>query len=174
MSGGILTMNGKERERGCLVRQAVRGELGQRECAERLGIGVRQFKRLVRAWRNEGDTGLVSRQRGQPSHRRLNEATRERIEALCERNTRISVPPWQRRSFWSWTASGSRLRWCGAADPDRPGSVAAEDPQGATGVPVTPAASTVWRTDPDRSTICSDDPYHRLIPYRQPTGASPA
>jgi transposase len=84
MSGGILTMSAKERERACLVRQAVRGELSQRACAERLDIGVRQFKRLVRAWRNAGDAGLVSRQRGQPSHRRLSEATRERIEALLQ------------------------------------------------------------------------------------------
>jgi transposase len=64
------------------VRQAVRGELGQREGAERLDIGVRQFKRLVRAWRREGDAGLVSRQRGRPSHRRMSDAARGLIEAL--------------------------------------------------------------------------------------------
>ena len=82
MCGGVLAMSASERERACLVRQAVRGELSQREGAERLGIGVRQFKRLVCAWRSEGDAGLVSRQRGRPSHRRLSEAARARIEAL--------------------------------------------------------------------------------------------
>jgi transposase len=82
MSEGRLTMSAGERERACLVRQAVRGELSQRVCAERLGIGVRQFKRLVCAWRKEGDSGLVSRQRGRPSHRRLSEPARDRIEAL--------------------------------------------------------------------------------------------
>jgi transposase len=82
MSGGILAMSAKERERACLVRQAVRGELSQTACAERLDIGVRQFKRLVRAWRDEGDSGLVSHQRGRPSHRRMSEAARGRIEAL--------------------------------------------------------------------------------------------
>jgi hypothetical protein len=40
-------MSASERERACLVRQAVRGELSQREGAERLAIGVRQFKRLA-------------------------------------------------------------------------------------------------------------------------------
>jgi hypothetical protein len=40
MYGGILTMSAKERERAWLVRQAMRGELGQRECARRLDIGV--------------------------------------------------------------------------------------------------------------------------------------
>ncbi len=83
MSGGILAMSVKERERAAaLVRQAVRGELSQRVCAERLGIGVRQFKRLVRAWRKERDSGLVSRQRGRPSHRRMSQPARGRIEAL--------------------------------------------------------------------------------------------
>jgi transposase len=84
MSGGMLTMSAKERERAFLVRQAVRGELSQRVCAERLGIGVRQFKRLVRAWRNEGDAGLISRQRGRASHRRMNAAVRDRIERLLQ------------------------------------------------------------------------------------------
>ena len=82
MSGGVVAMSALERERACLVRQAVRGELSQREASDRLGICVRQFKRLVRAWRSQGDTGLVSRQRGRPSHRRLSAATRARIEAL--------------------------------------------------------------------------------------------
>jgi transposase len=84
MAGGILCMSGSERERACLVRQAVAGRLGQREASERLGIGVRQFKRLVRCWRCDGDAGLVSRQRGRPSHRRLSEALRERIGGLLK------------------------------------------------------------------------------------------
>jgi len=75
-------MSTAERERGFLVRQAVAGHVSQREASERLGIGVRQFKRLVQAWRRDGDAGLVSRQRGRPSHRRLNEALRLRIGGL--------------------------------------------------------------------------------------------
>ena len=82
MSDGVLAMSASERERACLVRQAVRGELSRREGAQRLGIGVRQFKRLVRAWRSEGDAGLVSRQRGQASHRRMSAAARAWIEGL--------------------------------------------------------------------------------------------
>ncbi|HME22506.1 MAG TPA: ISNCY family transposase [Acetobacteraceae bacterium] len=75
-------MSAAERDRGCLVRQAVEGRVSQREASERLGIGVRQFKRLVRAWRRDGDAGLVSRQRGRLSHRRLSEALRVRIGEL--------------------------------------------------------------------------------------------
>ena len=77
-------MSGSERERAWLVRQAVEGRLGQREASERLGIGVRQFKRLVRCWRCDGDAGLVSRQRGRPSHRRMSEAVRDRIGGLLK------------------------------------------------------------------------------------------
>ena len=84
MVGGVLTMSGVERERAFLVRQAIEGRLSQREASERLGIGVRQFKRLVRNWRGEGDAGLVSRHRGRPSHRRMADDLRVRISALLK------------------------------------------------------------------------------------------
>lgn len=77
-------MSGSERDRAFLVRQAVEGLVNQREASERLGISVRQFKRLVRAWRSGGDAGLVSRQRGRPSHRRMSEAVRTRIGGLLK------------------------------------------------------------------------------------------
>lgn len=82
MVGGVISMSGAERERAHLVRQAIEGHLSQREASERLGIGVRQFKRVVHAWRTHGDAGLVSRQRGRPSHRRLPDDLRTRISAL--------------------------------------------------------------------------------------------
>jgi transposase len=82
MAEGTLSMTKAERERGFVVRRCVEGELSQREASERLGIGVRQIKRLVRNWRRDGDAGLVSRQRGRPSHRRLSDALRERIGVL--------------------------------------------------------------------------------------------
>ena len=82
MPEGTLCMSQAERERAFVVRRCVEGALCQREAAERLGIGVRQVKRLVRDWRREGDAGLVSRQRGRPSHRRMKEAVRSRIGTL--------------------------------------------------------------------------------------------
>ena len=84
MAGVVLLMSGSERERAFLVRQAVEGLVSQREASERLGISVRQFKRLLRAWRSDGDAGLVSRQRGRPSHRRMSEALRTRIGDLLK------------------------------------------------------------------------------------------
>jgi len=75
-------MTKAERERAFVVRQCVAGSLCQRAASERLGIGVRQVKRLVWSWRREGDAGLVSRQRGRRSHRRMSEALRSRIGVL--------------------------------------------------------------------------------------------
>src|SRR5882757_5301839 len=84
MVEGVLEMSADERDRSHLVRLCVEGGLGQREASERLGIGVRQFKRLVRAWRQDGDAGLVSRQRGRPSNRRLNDVRRAEVVALLK------------------------------------------------------------------------------------------
>ena len=80
----VLGMSASERDRAPLVRRHVEGGLGQREASERLGIGVRQFKRLVRDWRREGDAGLTSRQRGRPSNNRLASDRRAEITGLLQ------------------------------------------------------------------------------------------
>jgi transposase len=82
MLEGMVLMSRVERERAFPVRQCIEGRLSRREASDRLGIGVRQVKRLVRNWRRDGDMGLVSRQRGRPSHRRLSEGLRSRIGML--------------------------------------------------------------------------------------------
>lgn len=61
MAEGVLSMSVEERDRSHLVRAHLEQGLCQREASERLGIGVRQFKRLVRSWKAEGDSGPVSR-----------------------------------------------------------------------------------------------------------------
>lgn len=47
----------------------------QARAAELLGIGVRQVKRLVSAYRRRGDRGLVSGCRGKPANNRLPAST---------------------------------------------------------------------------------------------------
>ena len=49
--------------------------MGQRTVAEVLVVSVRQAKRLLRAYRREGAAGLVSQQRGKPSHHQLERKT---------------------------------------------------------------------------------------------------
>lgn len=82
MAEGLLLMSVQERDRSHVVRLAAEHQLSQQEGAERLGIGVRQFKRLVRAWHQDGASGLVSRQRGRASHNQLADALRSRILTL--------------------------------------------------------------------------------------------
>lgn len=57
-------MRATERERCHVVRQSVDSLLRHREASERLGIGVRQFKRLVRRWRESADASLVPHRHG--------------------------------------------------------------------------------------------------------------
>jgi transposase len=82
MAAEGLWMSIEERERSHLVRQTQEQHLSQRQASERLGIGVRQFKRLVRSWKQQGDAGLVSRQRGRASNNRLAPGEHDRIAEL--------------------------------------------------------------------------------------------
>lgn len=74
---GLVAMSAKERERLVVIRAVGEGRLKQGAAAERLGVSVRQVKRLVRAWRGAGAAGLVSKRRGKPSVRRIDERTRQ-------------------------------------------------------------------------------------------------
>ena len=82
MEKGLLAMSASERERSHVMRALSKGLLRQQEAAERLDLSVRQVKRLMRRWRALGDAGLVSRQRGRPSPRRMEASKRARIEEL--------------------------------------------------------------------------------------------
>jgi transposase len=82
MAEGYLLMSSEERDRSHVVREVLEHRLSQREAAERLDLSVRQLKRLVRCWKQDGDAGLVSRQRGRASHNRLAPDLQERIAGL--------------------------------------------------------------------------------------------
>ena len=47
--GGLMSVG--EADRAAVIRDAVKKRPGRREAAERLGIGVRQIKRLARRYR---------------------------------------------------------------------------------------------------------------------------
>lgn len=56
---GDITMSAKEISRIDTVERLVRRELKQTAAAKLLGISVRQVKRLVRRYKQEGVTSLV-------------------------------------------------------------------------------------------------------------------
>ena len=81
-----MAMSAGELERVVVIRRVVGRELDQARAAELLDIGVRQVKRLIRAYRQRGDRGLVSARRGKPSNNRLPAAIVSGVErALQER-----------------------------------------------------------------------------------------
>ncbi len=82
MAIGVLAMSASERERLKIVAQVAERAVSQRVAAERLGICVRQVRRLVRAYRESGDVGLLSRQRGRASNHRLGLDVCERVRDL--------------------------------------------------------------------------------------------
>ena len=48
--------------------------MSQKEAGKLLEISVRQARRLVKLYRVEGMSGLINKQRGRPSNRRLDKA----------------------------------------------------------------------------------------------------
>lgn len=76
-----LRMSRKERDRLRVMAALAGRRLRQREAARRLGLSVRQVRRIQRRYEAEGDAGLVHRGRGRPSNRRLPEALRRRVMA---------------------------------------------------------------------------------------------
>lgn len=59
-------MTAKDVLRSQVMAQVLEGKLDQASAAGRLGIGVRQVKRLKRRMLDEGTEGLLSRKRGKP------------------------------------------------------------------------------------------------------------
>ena len=63
-------MSQKERTRLVILSRVSEKEMTIREASEVIGVSYRQARRLYRRYREEGDNGLVHRNRGQPSNRR--------------------------------------------------------------------------------------------------------
>jgi transposase len=88
----VLAMSGSERDRLRVVEAVRERRLKQSEAAARLGVSVRQVKRLVRCHREDGAAGLVSKRRGKRSQRRIGEAEREAVLDCVRRRYRDFGP----------------------------------------------------------------------------------
>lgn len=78
----MLEMTTKDVLRAQVMAQVVEGKLDQAGAAARLGISIRQVKRLKRRMADGGVQGLLSRRRGRPSNRRLPDAVLSQAVAL--------------------------------------------------------------------------------------------
>jgi transposase len=70
MRSDLIAMSPKEVHRLEVIQRLVTGSIRQRQAAAELGLSIRQVKRALRAYRQEGAPGLVSRRRGRPGNRR--------------------------------------------------------------------------------------------------------
>ena len=86
MGKGEGWMSVQEADRVVVIRDVVEKRLRQREAAERLGIGVRQVKRLIRRYRERGTVGLASGHRGRRPNNAIDDVVRRQVlELLRER-----------------------------------------------------------------------------------------
>jgi transposase len=82
----LLTMSNQEITRLEIMQRLRDKRLKQFEAARMLGIGVRQVKRLFRAFKAHGAVGLVSQRRGRPSNNRLDPGIMQQaIDLIYER-----------------------------------------------------------------------------------------
>lgn len=78
----MIVMTARDVLRSQVMAQVLEGKLDQASAAGRLGISVRQIKRLKRRMLDEGAEGLLSRKRGKPSNRRTSADVLEKAMAL--------------------------------------------------------------------------------------------
>jgi len=75
----MITMSRRESKRLHLIHQALDRKITQIAAADILGLSTRQFRRLLRRVRTEGDEGICHRSRGRASNNRISPKTRGRV-----------------------------------------------------------------------------------------------
>ena len=81
-----------EVDRVAVVSQVAERRLSQREAADRLGLGVRQVKRLVARYREQGAEGLASGHRGKRSNNAIDASVRRAVMELVRERYRDFGP----------------------------------------------------------------------------------
>src|SRR6266496_5055711 len=80
----LLKMSAKELSRLEVIQKLSEKRMSQKEAGGMLRLSTRQIKRLLKTYRTKGASGLVSRQRGRPSHNRLSEGVKKRALNLLK------------------------------------------------------------------------------------------
>jgi len=77
-----VCMSQRDSLRAAVCERLIVGTLKEAAASARLGLSVRQMRRLKKRVREEGQTGVIHRSRGRASPRRVSEAVRERVVQL--------------------------------------------------------------------------------------------
>lgn len=80
----LVTMSKKELSRYTALQQVLEKRMKQVNAAEMLGISDRHFRRLLKAYKEQGAAGLLSKKRGKPSNRRLPEKLKAKTLKLMK------------------------------------------------------------------------------------------
>lgn len=78
----VYKMSEKEIKKTEMMNQLAEKQITQRIAAERLGISVRQVKRLWSKYQDQGAEGLINKSRGKPSHNQLDEEIKKKVMEL--------------------------------------------------------------------------------------------
>ena len=97
----LITMSKEELHRLEVMKQLEEKRIHQRAAAEELGIGIRQVKRLWRAYRRQGASGLASRQRGRRGHHQMDPETVRHALALVKGRYQGFGPTLAQEKWWS-------------------------------------------------------------------------
>src|SRR5215207_8917089 len=80
----LLEMSTKELNRLEVMQRLSRKQMSQKEAGRILNVSVRQIKRLLRAYREQGTAGLVCKHRGRKANNRLAEEVKEQALNLLK------------------------------------------------------------------------------------------
>jgi transposase len=81
-----ITMSQKEVDRLEVIQATVSKQILQSDAAAQLGLSVRQIKRLVKRYRQDGAAGLISGRRGKRPNNCIADRVREEALSLVRRN----------------------------------------------------------------------------------------
>ena len=99
MTAGEVLLSMREADRAGVVREVVEKRLKQREAALRLGLSVRQVKRLARRYRDLGAAGLASGHRDKRSNNAIDAAVRREVLELVRERYRDFGPTFAREKL---------------------------------------------------------------------------
>lgn len=79
-----VTMSHKELDRLQIIQESVNRHITQEQAAVRIVVSIRQVKRLVHRYRNEGPVGLIFRRRGKRPNNAFTPASRTTVISLLK------------------------------------------------------------------------------------------
>ncbi|MCK4509084.1 MAG: helix-turn-helix domain-containing protein [Desulfuromonadales bacterium] len=86
MTREIYSMSNKELDRLAVIETLDSGTIKQKHAAGQLGLGIRQIRRLMKRYRQNGAAALISRRRRRPSNRCLAESVRTKALDLIRKH----------------------------------------------------------------------------------------